>query len=105
MKRLRKLDLFLRIDEVEQKDFESIGKLQWIKELGISFNELEAAPLVKSLAANNSPIERLAIHVAIIDDDAIKYISKLKQITQLEFCAVMAGMSNILLICLEIYPN
>lgn len=90
MLKLQLLHFCAPINDLEhfQSDVEHIGRLHSLKHLGLSIEELEVAPLANSLATNNIPIETLRICFSLIDDIAIRSISKLKRLTNLDIqCA------------------
>lgn len=78
------LELNLSIDYPKQSDFECIANLRSLEKLQLYLNRMKAAPLANALASNNLPIQHLSIRNGIIDANAIKYVSLLKQIEILD---------------------
>lgn len=95
MLRLQKFTFTQSVDNLElfQSDVQHIGNLRSLKLLHLNFNRLEATPLAKALAENNSSIEDLKMVEAYFDYAAIDWISQLREINTLNMDRVL-GMTD-----------
>lgn len=68
-----------------QRHIVYLGRLQSLQTLGINFDNYSIAPLITSLATNQIPIQTLLLYngVVIDGDEAVEYLSQLKQIKTL----------------------
>ena len=88
--KLEELIFDFSIDNLDnfQNDIEYIGQVHLLSELGLNLNGLDVKPLAKVLAKNNLPIKNLSIENGNFDDDAIKWISKLKLIETISLISI-----------------
>lgn len=81
----------LKIDEIffdERSEFQSLGDLPLLRKLSLDANFHSVAPLIKMLAEKAVPLEYLALEDTEMDSNAIRSMSKLTKLNEIQLSCV-----------------
>lgn len=106
MKNISVLDITISLSQpMITTDFVQLGQLKNLKKLTLNFMGKPIVHLMQALSSKNVPIEKLDVRNCKIDNNAVKYICQMKNITKLMLNYVSGLVDNHLIEITQHLPN